>query len=191
MIEEEVRCLVARDLEIEPGMVLPPGTYAGTRQELHFQGRLVDTRYSLDLSADQLRSMGAWDLHPDLVSESWDVTKFVRSGDILVRMPLFWLQFPNGCAIVPASDAMAARRKAALAGLYPGGLCSATPLDDVSEAVVTKDIMGRVLRGEECREILRRLEAAHVEKRPPAPSVRRRAARKRKAGSSGGDTLPF
>ncbi len=184
MTEEDVSYLVARDIELELGLVLPSGGYAGTRQELYFQGRLVDTRYSLSLSADQLRSMGASGLDPDLVSESRDVTEFVKSGDILMTgftMPLFWLQFSDGCAIVPASDATTARLKAARVGLYPGGLCSAAPLGDGSEAPVTADMTGRVLRGKECQEILKRLEAAHVPKKPTAGSVgKRRAGPRRK-----------
>src|SRR5438105_1478345 len=90
-------------------------------------------------------------------------------------MPLYWLELPDGCAIIPASDRIGAMWKAGVTGLYPGGLVPATPLDDASQRLVTEDMIGRVLRDKECRAILRRLEAAAVPKRPARPSIRREA----------------
>jgi hypothetical protein len=86
----------------------------------------------------------------------------------------FFLQFADGCAIVPASSATGARLRAAITGLYPGGPCPATALDASSQRLVDDSMTGRVLRGRECRAILARLQFAATAKKPPAPSLRRR-----------------
>ena len=96
-------------------------------------------------------------------------------------MPLYWLELPDGCAIVPASDRIGAMWKAGVAGLYPGGLVPATPLDDASQRLATQDMIGRVLRDKECRAIVRRLESGTAPKKPARPSIRRRSAVRRTA----------
>ena len=55
-------------------------------------------------------------------------------------------------------------------------LCSATPLDEASEAAVIKDMMGRLLQGKECRE--------------SSGAWRSRMSKKSRQRAGGGDAAP-
>jgi len=74
-------------VEIAPGVVLPPGHYTGIewRTGLDTSGGVALTapQYKIELTADQLASIGAADI-PNLDSNEIDVTKFVRSGELSV-----------------------------------------------------------------------------------------------------------
>jgi hypothetical protein len=82
-VETEVVMLEAtRDVELRPGLVLPPGLYSATETYTH----LVDSgknrtpsRFEIKFTADQLATMGA-KVQLNLISETIDVTKFVRLG---------------------------------------------------------------------------------------------------------------
>jgi hypothetical protein len=82
-----VQLTVVREVEIDKGIVLPPGHYAGTSKQIGMetlQGvSWTKPTYHLKLTAEELESMGA---PPDdrLISTVFDLTKFVRSGDISV-----------------------------------------------------------------------------------------------------------
>jgi hypothetical protein len=75
-------------VELEPGVVLPPGYYTGaeTRTGLAtVSGDVSWTKpeYKIELTKDQLTSIGAR-VSPNLTSMKVDVTKFVRSGELAV-----------------------------------------------------------------------------------------------------------
>jgi hypothetical protein len=67
---------------------MPPGSYPGTktRTRVSFLDGSVNwtpTRYRIELTADQLASMGAT-VQRDQSSEEIDVTEFVRMGKLRV-----------------------------------------------------------------------------------------------------------
>jgi hypothetical protein len=78
---------VKRAVELEPGFILPPGFYTGTktRTRVDSTGGVSWTRsqYKLEFTTDQLASLNA-QAQPNLISEKLDVTKFVRSGQLIV-----------------------------------------------------------------------------------------------------------
>jgi hypothetical protein len=85
-----IRLKVLENVELESGVVIPPGIYSGNTAQFSFDdlGRgVVDSlerEHKLKLTADQIVSM-AGKTSPNLLSCEYDVTKFVRSGQILVR----------------------------------------------------------------------------------------------------------
>jgi len=46
--------------------------------------RWTRPQYSIEFSADQLTAMGAENIGEDAISEDWDVTIFVTSGDLTI-----------------------------------------------------------------------------------------------------------
>ena len=71
-----------RDVELRPGLVLPLGLYSGTETYTHLVGsgqNRTPSRFKIKLTAHQLADMGA-KVPPNLISETIDVTKFVRLG---------------------------------------------------------------------------------------------------------------
>ena len=73
-------------VEIEPGVVVPPGHYTGTEWRTGLETMSGDVswaapQYKIELTADQLASMGTTDT-PNLISSDIDVTKFVRTGEL-------------------------------------------------------------------------------------------------------------
>jgi hypothetical protein len=78
---------VRAPVELEPGVVLPPGSYNGTSKEtgLHtLQGvSWTPATYHIELSGDQLAAIGA-NVVDDLVSTEYDVTRYVQAGMIEV-----------------------------------------------------------------------------------------------------------
>jgi hypothetical protein len=77
----------ARDVELHAGLVLPPGFYTGTetRTRVESYGGVgwTPSAYKIEFTADLLVDMGA-EVRPNLISETIDVTKFVRSGQLIV-----------------------------------------------------------------------------------------------------------
>ena len=82
-----VRFKVARAVELEPGLVLPPGSYIGTKTRTRVDSingvSWTPSKYKLEFTADQLTSMGA-QVKPNLIAKNIDVTKFVRLGKLRV-----------------------------------------------------------------------------------------------------------
>jgi hypothetical protein len=83
-----IQLTATKPIELDPGVVLPPGTYTRTSKQtaLHTQAGATSTKpeYKLELTAEQLTSMGATNMG-NYVSIEYDVSKFVRSGDISIE----------------------------------------------------------------------------------------------------------
>jgi hypothetical protein len=95
---------------------------------------------------------------------------------------LFWLTYhkPDGRAagvvVVESTALISARLKAALAGADKGlDFASGHQLDQASARQIPEAMIGRFLDDGD----LRRLQRMLLKKKPPAPSVRRRAAGKK------------
>jgi hypothetical protein len=76
----------ARTVELRRGLVLPPGLYSGTETYTHLVGSGRDrtaSQFKIKLTARQLADMGA-EVPTNLISETIDVTKFVRLGQLIV-----------------------------------------------------------------------------------------------------------
>lgn len=83
-----VRFEATHAFELKPGIVLPPGYYAGTETRTGLEtvsGGVSWTapRYKIALTKEQLPKMGPR-LVQRLISEEIDVSKFVRSGELTV-----------------------------------------------------------------------------------------------------------
>ena len=80
-----VQYVVDEPVELEPGVILPAGTYPGTEKQIGvdlLQGiQWTNPTYHLELSAADLESCGAKNTR-NLLSVEYDVTKFVRLGNI-------------------------------------------------------------------------------------------------------------
>jgi hypothetical protein len=78
---------VARAVELEPGLVLPPGLYTGTKTRTRVDSvggvSWTPSKYKLELTADQLTNLSA-QIELNLISKNIDVTKFVRQGKLRV-----------------------------------------------------------------------------------------------------------
>ena len=78
----------AQAIELDTGVFLPPGSYQGarmrTRDDLPGDVIWMPTRYRIELTAEQIASMGAT-VQPNQSFEEIDVTKFVRKGRLIVR----------------------------------------------------------------------------------------------------------
>ena len=85
---KKVTFKVARAVELEPGLVLPPGLYTGTKTRTRVDSiggvSWTPSKYKLELSADQLTSSRV-QTQLTLVSKNIDVTKFVRQGKLTIR----------------------------------------------------------------------------------------------------------
>jgi hypothetical protein len=85
---KKVTFKVARAVELEPGLVLPPGHYTGTKTRTRVDSiggvSWTPSKYKLELSADQLTSSRI-QTQLNLVSKNIDVTKFVRQGKLTIR----------------------------------------------------------------------------------------------------------
>jgi hypothetical protein len=80
--------LVAREaVEIEPNVFLPAGTYTAVEKQLGMatMGGVSWTRpeYKIELTAEQLGAMGMKH-SANLISVEFDVSKFVRAGNLAV-----------------------------------------------------------------------------------------------------------
>jgi hypothetical protein len=79
-----ITLVAAQDVDLHTGIVMPRGSYPGTRTRTrvsYLDGSVnwTPTRYRIELTAEQLASMGAI-VQPNQSSEEIDVTEFVRSG---------------------------------------------------------------------------------------------------------------
>jgi hypothetical protein len=78
----------AQAVELDTGVFLPPGSYPGarmrTRDDLPGDVIWMPTRYRIELTAEQMASMGA-KVQPNRSFEEVDVTKFVRKGLLILR----------------------------------------------------------------------------------------------------------
>ena len=84
---KKVTFKAARAVELELGLVLAPGLYTGikTRTRVDSIGSIswTPSKYKLELTADQLTSLGA-QIELNLISKNVDVTKLVRQGKLIV-----------------------------------------------------------------------------------------------------------
>jgi hypothetical protein len=85
---KKVTFKVARAVELEPGLVLPPGLYTGTKTRTRIDSiggvSWTPSKYKIELSADQITS-SRFQTQLNLVSKNIDVTKFVRQGKLTFR----------------------------------------------------------------------------------------------------------
>jgi hypothetical protein len=116
-------------------------------------------------------------------------------------VPRFWLtyrfpigravRYPNGRAagvvVLDAPDLLQAKFKAAVYGDDRGlEFASGHQLDTLSAEQIPADMIGRFLNQGGLRKLQRllgKLQAMLLKKKPPAPSVRRRTAFRRKVGN--------
>jgi hypothetical protein len=87
-VETKVVILEAtQDVQLRRGLVLPPGSHQATEIRTRVASlsdvTLTPSRYEIQFTAGQLANMGA-EVQPNLVSETIDVTKFVRLGKLSV-----------------------------------------------------------------------------------------------------------
>jgi hypothetical protein len=99
----------------------------------------------------------------------------------------FWLTYRRsdgsaaGVVVIESGDLLHARLTAPLAGADRGlEFASGHQLDQVSAEVIPTNVIGRFLDDGD----LQRLHRLLVKKKPPAPSVRRQTASKRRIGKS-------
>jgi hypothetical protein len=79
-----ITLVAVQDVDLHAGIVVPPGSYPGTKTRTrvsYLDGSVnwTPTRYRIELTAEQLASMGAT-VQPNQSSEEIDVTEFVRLG---------------------------------------------------------------------------------------------------------------
>jgi hypothetical protein len=98
---------------------------------------------------------------------------------------LFWLTYrysdgrPAGVVVVESRGLLHARLMASLVGADRGlEFVSGHPLDPESAGQIPANMIARFLDDGDLRELHRML----IKKKPPAPSVRRQTARKRRVG---------
>lgn len=75
-------------VELEPGVMLPPGRHPATEMRTGLETKSgsiswIKPEYSIELTAAKLTKIGAR-VSPNLKSMMYDVTKFVRSGKLTV-----------------------------------------------------------------------------------------------------------
>jgi hypothetical protein len=97
-------------------------------------------------------------------------------------VPLFWLTYRHGVVVIESrSGLLHARLMASLAGADRGlEFASGHQLDPESAGLIPANMMGRFLDDGDLQKLHRML----IKKKPPAPSVRRRTAAKRRVGKS-------
>lgn len=86
--KQTVRLTASTTIELEPGVVMQPGTYTGERKELGVammggQINWTQPEYTILFSGEQLGKMGMRNAS-NIISIDYDVTKFVRLGQIKV-----------------------------------------------------------------------------------------------------------
>jgi hypothetical protein len=93
---------------------------------------------------------------------------------------LFWLTYrPAGIVVIESRGLLHARLMASLVGADRGlEFASGHPLDPESAGQIPANMIGRPLDDGD----LRKLHQMLIKKKPPAPSVRRRTAAKRRVG---------
>jgi hypothetical protein len=100
-------------------------------------------------------------------------------------MPLFWLTYRHhdgrtaGVVVIESHGLLHARLMASLAGADRGlEFASGRRLDQESAGQILANMMGRFLDDGD----LRKLHQMLIKKKPPAPSVRRQTATRRRVG---------
>jgi hypothetical protein len=89
VIRTSVILHVKKEIEVAPGIKAPPGAYFGRYLQTSFSDPndeprtgWSEPRYMIVLSPDQLKAMGVPADNSNAAAE-YDVTQYVRSGDIL------------------------------------------------------------------------------------------------------------
>ena len=82
-VQPVINLTVVVPVEIEPGLEVPAGTYTG-KTTFRGQQNWTEPRYILELTAAQLNALAAAQPTPNLISVEYDVTKFVKLGQIVV-----------------------------------------------------------------------------------------------------------
>ena len=82
-VQSVINLPVVVPVEIEPGLEVPAGTYTGKKKTLRGQGS-TEPQYVLELTAPQLNALAAAQPSVNLISVEYDVTKFVKLGQIQV-----------------------------------------------------------------------------------------------------------
>ena len=84
---KRVRLKATEPVELEKGVVMPPGAYTGkSKQHVLMRGERTEwtaPTYAISFSAEQLHRMGM-KTQNGLISIDWDITPFVRSKQITV-----------------------------------------------------------------------------------------------------------
>jgi hypothetical protein len=100
-------------------------------------------------------------------------------------VPLFWINYRHlngraaGVVVIESGDLIHARLRASLSGADRGlDFAGSHEIDKASARQIPADMIGRFLDDGDLRELLE----AITSKKPPAPSVRRRTAAKRRVG---------
>ena len=88
-LARRVTLSASNNIEIDRGVVLPAGSYAGIERqagiELIDRTRWREPEYKIEFTADQLASIGASNT-ANLLSVEYDVTQFVRLGQLTVTI---------------------------------------------------------------------------------------------------------
>jgi hypothetical protein len=98
----------------------------------------------------------------------------------------FWLTYQRagrllGVVIVDSATLIGARMRAAVDEIDQGAdFAEGHQVDDATAALIPATLVGRLLDPEAAGKLLRRLER-QIPKRPQAPSVRRRDAKRQRA----------
>jgi hypothetical protein len=99
----------------------------------------------------------------------------------------FWLTYCDpsgrllGVAIMDSASLVHARLRASLSGADGGGdFCEGHQVDAARAMLIPDTAIGRMLTPDEAEKVIRRI-ARGIRKRPPAPSVKRRAAVRKRA----------
>jgi hypothetical protein len=75
-------------VEVEPGVVIPPGSYWAVVKEIGVPTlagmRWTDPAFTIELTAKELAALGV-ETSPHEISTEYDVTKFVTSRQLVAR----------------------------------------------------------------------------------------------------------
>jgi hypothetical protein len=82
-LQSVINLTIVVPVEIGRGLVVPAGTYTGNKKTLRGQGS-TEPQYTLELTAAQLNVLAAAQPSANLISVEYDVTKFVKLGQIVV-----------------------------------------------------------------------------------------------------------
>ncbi|WP_454616507.1 hypothetical protein [Bradyrhizobium cenepequi] len=84
---QSVRLDTGMSIELEPGVVMPPGSYRGQSKQLGMATlngvSWTQPEYTVEFSGQQLAAMGMQNAS-NIISIDYNVTKYVRLGQIAV-----------------------------------------------------------------------------------------------------------
>lgn len=90
-LARRVTLSASNKIEIDRGIILPPGSYDGIERqaglEMLDRTRWSEPEYKIEITALQLATMGA-NKNGQLLPTEFDVTKFVRAGQLTVARPV-------------------------------------------------------------------------------------------------------